>query len=178
VWLLVSLRSVLQLVVTANVVLSSPILSTLIMKAISSSETSFLIRPTQRHIPEDGTLQLKTYFRPEFHIMKGLVVLKNLAYYTPQIILKFKNRPCRGSGDQSPASHRGGPGFEPCSSHVGSVVDRATLRQVSSEYFGFPCHSFIPLTASQSSQSIIQDWYSRPINGCSNSGLGSTPAHS
>jgi hypothetical protein len=28
---------------------------------------------------------------------------------------------------------------------VGSVVDRAAMGQVSSEYFGFPCHSIIPL---------------------------------
>jgi hypothetical protein len=58
---------------------------------------------------------------------------------------------------------------------MGSVVDKA-LGQVSSEYFGFPCHSFIPLTAPQSSQPAIQVWYSRPTNGLSNSGLGSTPA--
>jgi hypothetical protein len=68
-------------------------------------------------------------------------------------------------------------GFEPCSSHVGSVVDRAALGQVSSEYFSFPCHSFIPLIAPQSSPSIIQGWYNRPINDRSNSGPGSTPAH-
>jgi hypothetical protein len=66
--------------------------------------------------------------------------------------------------------------FEPSSSHVSSVVDRAALGQVSSEYFGFPCHSFIPPTAPQSSPSTIQGWYNRSINGRSNSGLGSTPA--
>jgi hypothetical protein len=49
-------------------------------------------------------------------------------------------------------------------------VDRAALGQVSSQYFGFPCHSFSPPTASQSSPSIIQGWYNRPIND-----LGSTP---
>jgi hypothetical protein len=31
------------------------------------------------------------------------------------------------------------PGFEPRSGHVGFVVDRVALGQVSSEYFGFPC---------------------------------------
>jgi hypothetical protein len=30
---------------------------------------------------------------------------------------------------------------------MGSVVDRGALGQVFSEYFGFPCHSFIPLIA-------------------------------
>jgi hypothetical protein len=40
-----------------------------------------------------------------------------------------------------------------------SVVDRASLGQVFFEYFGFPCHAFIPLIAPKSSPSIIQDWY-------------------
>jgi hypothetical protein len=46
------------------------------------------------------------------------------------------------------------------------------MGQVSSDYFGLPCHSFIP----QSSPSIIQSWYNMPINDLSNSDLGSTPA--
>jgi hypothetical protein len=51
----VSLGSVLQLLVTANV-LSSHILSTLMMEAIRSSETSVLTRATWRRIPNDGIL--------------------------------------------------------------------------------------------------------------------------
>jgi hypothetical protein len=47
---------VLQLLVTANVVLSSPILFTLMMEAIRSSETSFLTGATLRNIQENGTL--------------------------------------------------------------------------------------------------------------------------
>jgi hypothetical protein len=39
------------------------------------------------------------------------------------------------------------PGFDPRTYHVRSVVDRAARGQVCSEYFGFHCHSFIPLTA-------------------------------
>jgi hypothetical protein len=37
------------------------------------------------------------------------------------------------------------PVFDPGSSHVGSVVDRAALGQVFSEKSSFACHSFTPL---------------------------------
>jgi hypothetical protein len=50
---LVFLRSVRRLLITANIVSTSSILVTLMKDALSSSETSFLTRSTQRHIPED-----------------------------------------------------------------------------------------------------------------------------
>jgi hypothetical protein len=66
------------------------------------------------------------------------------------------------------------PEFEPGSSNVGCMVDRATLGEVSSEYFGFSCHSFILLIPPQSSPSDNHGWYDRPINDSNNSGLFST----
>jgi hypothetical protein len=51
------LRRVLQLLVTANVVPSSPALVTLMMKAIRSTETSVFTRATRPNIPEDGFLR-------------------------------------------------------------------------------------------------------------------------
>jgi hypothetical protein len=52
----VFLRSALQLLVTANVVNSTPNDVILNMEPIRSTETSVLTRTTRRNIPEDGIL--------------------------------------------------------------------------------------------------------------------------
>jgi hypothetical protein len=65
---------VLQLLVNAKIVPSSPILVTLIMEAIHSSETSVLTRPTRHHKPEDGILHISFIFRVEAYREIGIRV--------------------------------------------------------------------------------------------------------
>jgi hypothetical protein len=74
------------MLVTANVVLSSPILVTLMMEAIRSSETSVLTRATQRNMTEDV----------RFEVFKA-GTMKNGVFWDVTPCGSCKNRRFRGT---------------------------------------------------------------------------------
>jgi hypothetical protein len=93
---IVLLRSVFRLLVTANVP-SSPILVTVMMEVLRSSETSVLITASQRNIPEGGLLHSHSHESLKLIYVQTLLgnncLHGNFNLYSPDVSFSRTNRP-------------------------------------------------------------------------------------
>jgi hypothetical protein len=77
--ILEELSSMRRLLVTPYVVPSSPILVTLMMESLGSSETSVLTRATWHNIPEDGILHSHSPENPKSYLLENVLETGSLS---------------------------------------------------------------------------------------------------